>query len=105
VHGVEIRRSFPVRFACRLLATFDLRAVLRFRFQIGSLQLTKHLDDDEIEEAQDTSRWCYDSSMLRSIHAVFSCTCMRCVSKSQVGWSFAPSAVRKISRAVRATVS
>jgi hypothetical protein len=31
----------------------------------------------------------YFSSRLRSIHAVFSCTCIRCVSKSDVGSSLA----------------
>lgn len=31
----------------------------------------------------------YFSSMLRSIHLVFSCTCILCVSKSDVGLSLA----------------
>ena len=48
---------------------------------------------------------CYVSSSERSIQAVFSCTCMRCVSKSAVGSSPALSTVGKIVRAVRTTAS
>ena len=44
-------------------------------------------------------------SRLRSIHAVFSCTCSRCVSRSQVDSSPAFSAAGNAARAVRATAS
>ena len=45
------------------------------------------------------------ATMLRNIHAVFSCTCMRWVSRSAVGSSLAASAAPMTERAVRATVS
>jgi len=45
------------------------------------------------------------ASMLRNIHAAFSCTCMRWVSRSHVGSSPTSSARGKASRAVRTTVS
>ena len=45
------------------------------------------------------------SRRLRSIHAVFSWTCMRWVSRSAVAWSSASAAAGKAARAVRTTVS
>ena len=46
-----------------------------------------------------------DCSRLRSIHAVFSCICVRSVRRSIVGWSSERSASGNTSRAVRTTVS
>lgn len=43
--------------------------------------------------------------MARSIHAVFSCTCIRWVSRSAVGSSLAASTAGNSARAVRTTVA
>src|SRR5690606_42154695 len=45
----------------------------------------------------------YFSSMLRSIHAVFSCTCMRWVSRTAVVSSLALSTTGMMERAIRNT--
>ena len=44
-------------------------------------------------------------SRLRNIQAFFSCTCMRCVNRSALGWSLASFTIGNTERAVRATAS
>ena len=76
---------------------------------VAAQTLTQMLDTQGLSQGPGTSwvpvRCHWPASMARSIQAVFSWTCMRWVSRSAVGSSWASAASANTCRAVRTTVS